>query len=600
MKKLPYAVAGAVALACFALPGSIPGIASQAATPATLSQSANNFLGLGSSSIGDVNVLGELGQAITVGMDIPGAPITLQLYPQSVRSDIFEVRAQVEDGSWVDVPHETARTYGGSVVGDPGSRVAASWLSDGVHARILLSNNQEFWIEPLAGRVDQATAQQHVLYRTEDVISNGGTCDADLLAPVSLPGFKGSAGREEVPGTANAGNVTAELGCDADFEFFSNHGSGTQARIESVINAINLQYLSDVGITHSITTILIRTTSNDPYSRKGASQLLDQFRNEWTSNQAGIQRDVAHLFTGKSLAGSTIGIAYVGVVCNSSFGYGLVESDNSSNFAFVTDLSAHELGHNWGASHCSCTSFTMNAFITGSNDFEPNATIPTIIAYRDAQTCFGGGTSTTGTVAGTVTDASNGSPIAGAAVQVDSGQSGTTAGDGSYSIANVPTGSRTVTASALGFIAQNAGATVSDSATTTVDFALDAAPVGSQAIVESITSTSTGGGNSDKHIFFDIRIVDDGGNPVVGASVSISVDLDGALFGTGTATTDSNGVASLNAKNSPNGCYETDVTGVSAAGLTFDGAEPANGFAKGSDSTPDVDSITSSDPCFSG
>ena len=65
------------------------------------------------------------------------------------------------------------------------------------------------------------------------------------------------------------------------------------ARIESVINTMNLQYESEVGISHSITTILVRTTSNDPYSSSDAVTLLNQFRNHWNSSQGSIQRDVA-------------------------------------------------------------------------------------------------------------------------------------------------------------------------------------------------------------------------------------------------------------------------------------------------------------------
>ena len=47
----------------------------------------------------------------------------------------------------------------------------------------------------------------------------------------------------------------------------------------------------------------------------------------------------------------TVGIAYVGVVCNLAYAYSVVESDFNNNFGCATDLSAHELGHNWGADH---------------------------------------------------------------------------------------------------------------------------------------------------------------------------------------------------------------------------------------------------------
>lgn len=184
----------------------------------------------------------------------------------------------------------------------------------------------------------------------------------------------------------------AELACDADFQYFQDYGSttATMNRIESVINTLNLQYESEVNITHQITTILVRTSSNQPYTSTNAVTLLNQFRNEWLANQGGIQRDVAHLFTGKNINGGTIGIAWIGAVC-SSFGFGLAESDFNNNFACATDLSAHELGHNWSAQHCTCTSFTMNAFITCANTFNPSITQPQIASFRDSLDCLEGG-----------------------------------------------------------------------------------------------------------------------------------------------------------------------------------------------------------------
>ena len=56
-----------------------------------------------------------------------------------------------------------------------------------------------------------------------------------------------------------------------------------------------------------------------------------------------------------------------------------------------------------------------------------------------------------GSISGTATNADGGSGIGGASVSVDSGQSATTASDGTYSISNVPTGSRTVSVSGTGF-----------------------------------------------------------------------------------------------------------------------------------------------------
>ena len=65
--------------------------------------------------------------------------------------------------------------------------------------------------------------------------------------------------------------------------------------------------------------------------------------------------------------------------------------------------------------------------------------------------------------------------------------------------------------------------------------------------------------------------------------------------------TNADGDAGFIARNSGDGCYGLDVTGIDAAGLSFDGTEPANGFDKGTDTTPgEYCQGGASTPCSSG
>ncbi|MEH1169576.1 S8 family serine peptidase [Micromonospora sp. CPCC 205539] len=75
-----------------------------------------------------------------------------------------------------------------------------------------------------------------------------------------------------------------------------------------------------------------------------------------------------------------------------------------------------------------------------------------------------------GRIAGTVTEAAGGDPIAGATVG-DGSRSATTDADGRYSL-TVPAGATTVTVSAYGYASQSATLTVAEGATVTRDFAL--------------------------------------------------------------------------------------------------------------------------------
>ncbi|QDU65277.1 M12 family metallo-peptidase [Engelhardtia mirabilis] len=392
---------------------AVPALA-QSSTPfadgSLSAQAVSDSLGLRQAALVQVSLAGTPGGPTRVQFEYEGADQLLELYPHSVRADGFRLIEQRAGGEYVDVASQAPVTYRGEAPTMPGVQVAASWLEDGMHARILLPGGESLWLEPLEGRVAGASYFDYALYRDADVVGQDGhVCgvgpDEPHRHPLAQPPFGGAAkGQSQTIGgspllPAMGGFKVAELGVDTDFEYFQDYGStnATQNQIESVINSMNAQYESEVGITHAITTIIVRTTSNDPYTTSSPSTFLSQFRSHWQSQQQSIQRDVAHLFTGKNLTSSTIGIAYLSGLCG-SFGYGLVQSDCCGSFASKTDLSAHELGHNWSANHCSCTGFTMNAFLTSANKFNPSATIPGIVAFSNQLGCLGTGPGTGGSI----------------------------------------------------------------------------------------------------------------------------------------------------------------------------------------------------------
>lgn len=361
------------------------GVSAQSALTADI----NTTLSLQDSTVVELQVPSELGGAMQVRVPIAGEVCTLDVVQHSVRSSSFEV-VEVDNGQKTSVDPGEVVTFRGTVLEHKGSQVAGGLLSDGLWAEVVFRDGATYWVEPLAGRVPGYKSNQYVVYRSESVVPVG-TCGVPPTQLNPTPS-------QPFGGTSSCGGsfCVAEIGADADFEFYTSQASSTSRtrnRIELVINTMNLQYERDVDVTHRITTILVRTTAADPYTATDSLDVLEELRDEWNNNQGGIVRDLAHLFTGKDMDGSTIGRAYVGVVCSATNHYGVSQSNWSTNFAGVVDLTAHEVGHNWDADHCSCSNpdYTMNASITGGNRFNTTDTVPDIVAHRLSRTCLDGG-----------------------------------------------------------------------------------------------------------------------------------------------------------------------------------------------------------------
>ena len=334
-------------------------------------------------------ILDPDGRSARVLIPIAEEVVVLDLVKHSVRSNSYQMVAVRPDGRYESVAPTPVETCRGSVVGDPGSMAAISLMPHGIAGRVKSSGGREFWIEPIAGRVKDARPRDHVVYESDDVASFDGRCGVTDPRQGPLPDMRD--GRME---RMSSGMLcSAQIVIDCDFPFYQLMGEDLEnlgRRVELVLNTMNLQYNTQVGIDHKLTMILVRTSADvDPYVGNnlciGTNGLEEQVIAIWSdpAYQPLITRDIVHLFTARE-TGSVIGCNTVGEVCQ-GLSYGGSRIDYNGMLSTSTDLLAHELGHGWGASHCACSNppYTMNSILMSANDFSPNRTIPTIIDYRN-------------------------------------------------------------------------------------------------------------------------------------------------------------------------------------------------------------------------
>jgi hypothetical protein len=141
----------------------------------------------------------------------------------------------------------------------------------------------------------------------------------------------------------------------------------------SLLNVADGIYSQQIGVQFVLSEAT-GLTNNGTLTSTDPVELIVAFRNTGLPNPG-----VSHLFSGRDLQGSTVGIAYVGSLCRET-SVGLTQRLGSK----TSLIFAHELGHNFGAPHdnqsgsaCSDTpsGFVMNPNINSGGTTFSNCSI---------------------------------------------------------------------------------------------------------------------------------------------------------------------------------------------------------------------------------
>jgi hypothetical protein len=196
---------------------------------------------------------------------------------------------------------------------------------------------------------------------------------------------------DSIPTTSAVGTIKiASIATDADPEWYAKYGDSSNAQIATLISAAHSIYRTHLGIGFRITAQNVFTSSaGNPYTSSNANTLLSTFRNYTLTNNHLGSADLYHLFSGKDFEGSTIGLAWVAVVCKfEDYSFGITQAFHPSADAAIV---AHELGHNFGADHDSTdTSSIMAPWVNvpGSTYFS-TATVNAIQSHLNSTSnCF--------------------------------------------------------------------------------------------------------------------------------------------------------------------------------------------------------------------
>jgi Metallo-peptidase family M12/Reprolysin family propeptide/Domain of unknown function (DUF4214) len=301
-------------------------------------------------------VADQVVQSGRVSLVTPSHDFELQLQPNDLRAPNYRAEQTDSDGMVRATAMPGVTTYKGNV--------ADVWASDARFTidgqkieGMIITPTQSFFIEPAQKYSSAAASTDYLLYSADDVRPDitrvcGDTLEQQVSVGAQQMMSRSGAASEVSPAVFLPFKVV-EVATESDFEYTNALGGASQANsdILSVMNSISAIYERDIGLKFTVTYQHAWTTA-DPFGSNpsGAAAVLNAFTTYWsTTNPPTAPRDVSHLWTGKRLTDAN-GVAWLGVVCaNPSKAYGI--SDLETIAPFRITIPAHEIGHNFSASH---------------------------------------------------------------------------------------------------------------------------------------------------------------------------------------------------------------------------------------------------------
>ncbi|KNC75602.1 hypothetical protein SARC_11877 [Sphaeroforma arctica JP610] len=177
-----------------------------------------------------------------------------------------------------------------------------------------------------------------------------------------------------------------DLVLDFDYDLFFALGSDEevcQQKALSLVAAVNVIYESQLGLTHSLKSVNVRSVPN--YSASERQSLLFEVEDQWQPLEPSREYGALVLVTGKVFADGVLN-AEANSVCQDLWKYGLASMMDSPTVASAIDTQAlrlaHTLGHMWGAaSHVAESGFVMSTTEIADQASFKDTSIADINAY---------------------------------------------------------------------------------------------------------------------------------------------------------------------------------------------------------------------------
>ena len=284
---------------------------------------------------------------------------TIDLELNDLRTPDFRIEYITPEGTFECKEPFVVNTYHGRT--STGLPVAFT-IDENTFFGIIFSENYYYTIRPAMDFTQNRADRSFIVYHSWNIIPD------EKYSHFIHDAIQATEDKKEL--MEQSRNTTCDyvlrIATVADADFYDIHKAKTSSEIISTINAVSAIYKAQItNLKLMICNQFIYTVNPPQYYSSDITTLMNDFRNYWKSNHTNIERNVAHLFTGKTLTylnyiSNFLGISWgpdapffgqFGI--GNNLGYSI-----SMNHASSTAIIAHEIGHNLTATHpdstCNC------------------------------------------------------------------------------------------------------------------------------------------------------------------------------------------------------------------------------------------------------
>lgn len=298
----------------------------------------------------------QQGKFVLRSMNLEGMPTQdLELKRFTVFSDDLQV--------WLGNTRSNIRPnntyFKGAVKGTPNSKVVLTVYAD-QKMRGFVFADKKIWL--LTRQKGELLSNRKI--STDELKALGPDTDKlnlnDEVYPPSNPSTSNTPSIDALPAYA----YTARIAIETDSEYldlFSGNQSAALNYIGDLFAYASTIYETEVNTHLMAHWVRLWPASGgaDPWSSSTSNGILNELQTYWNNPAnwaSGTEptRSLTHMLSGKSTGG---GIAYVGVLCNANWGYGMIGDISAdfdiSNPAVIWDIVSftHEIGHNFNSPH---------------------------------------------------------------------------------------------------------------------------------------------------------------------------------------------------------------------------------------------------------